>query len=352
MHSAEFKSDHVKARGITSHILISDKSCKETILFVHGNASDSRIWLDFASLFSEKYNLIIPDLRGYGKTWPAFVEATEGVAIWAKDIAAILKEIGESRVHVVGHSLGGMVAMSLAAFFTEIVTSLILLSPGSPYGYGGTKNREGIPVNEDFSGCGAGLAHPEFIKRIVLKDRSEQNPSTSPSAIIRRLYFGNGFKASEKQIEMLLDSMFAMKTGEGLFPGDVQKSELWPGFKPGKVGPTNAVSAKYNKNVVSALLKLNPHVRPPLLWIHGTADKLVSNQPASDAGMQGKLGLIPNWPGEEIYPPQPMLDQLDYFFNKYSINHSHCRKIILPNIGHTPFIESPEAVFNYVRDFI
>lgn len=352
MHSAQFRSLHVKARGITSHILISDKSCKETILFLHGNASDSRIWLEFASLFSEKYNLVIPDLRGYGKTEPAFVDATEGVATWAKDIAAILKEIGENRVHVIGHSLGGMVAMSLATLSHDSVASMILLSPGSPYGYGGTKGREGIPVNEDFSGCGAGLANSEFKKRIALKDRTEENPSTSPSAIIRRLYFGNGFKASEKQMEMLLDSMFAMKTGKGFYPGDVQKSELWPGFKPGKVGPTNAVSAKYNQNVAPALLNLNRHERPPLLWIHGTADKLVSNQPASDAGMQGKMGLIPDWPGEDIYPPQPMLDQLDYFFNKYSINHSHYSKIILPDIGHTPFIESPKAVFNYIRVFI
>lgn len=348
----EFKSDFIHVRGITCHVLSSDKAHSETILFLHGNASDSRIWKTFATLFSDNYNLIIPDLRGYGKTRPAYVDATEGVAIWAKDIAALLTKIGKKRVHVAGHSLGGMVAMSLGALFPELVTSLTLLSPGSPFGYGGTKDRYGNPVNEDFSGCGAGLAQQEFIMRIANKDLTEANPSTSPSVMIKRLYFGNGFKVTEKQLELLLNSMFTMKTGEGYYPGDMSRSDLWPGYKPGNYGPANAVSAKYNQSLVPSLLQLSLRERPPLLWIHGTADKLVSNQPASDAGMQGKLGLIPDWPGEDIYPPQPMFDQLNYFYSKYSLNHHHCRKIILPDIGHTPFIESPEAVFNYIRDFI
>ncbi|MDZ7681253.1 MAG: hypothetical protein U5J63_05930 [Fodinibius sp.] len=110
---------------------------------------------------------------------------------------------------------------------------------------------------------------------------------------------------------------------------------------PGEFGPVNAISPKYNRLVLDELLEVAD--KPPVLWIQGEDDNIISDQSFSDPGYQGKLELRKGWPGNKQYPPQPMITQIDYALQNYRLNGGAIHRVNLANCGHTPFIEKPEG---------
>jgi hypothetical protein len=82
-------------------------------------------------------------------------------------------------------------------------------------------------------------------------------------------------------------------------------SPNWPGVAPGSRGVNNALSPKYCD--LSGFAAIDP--KPPVLWIRGPDDQVVSDTSTFDFGHLGKLGVVPGWPGDGVYPPQPMLAQ-------------------------------------------
>jgi len=66
----------------------------------------------------------------------------------------------------------------------------------------------------------------------------------------------------------------------------------------------------------------------------------------------GKLGVIPGWPGEEIYPPQPMLGQTRHILEKYQSAGGTYSEIVIENTAHIPFVEKPEKFNRYLVDFL
>ncbi|MEJ5226023.1 MAG: alpha/beta hydrolase, partial [Anaerolineales bacterium] len=123
-------------------------------------------------------------------------------------------------------------------------------------------------------------------------------------------------------------------------PGDSVPSPNWPYMAPGRWGATNATSPKYAVSV-EKILAAQPKHR--VLWLRGSHDMVVSNSAASDPGFLGKLGMIPGWPGDEVFPPQPMLGQTRAVLEKYAAAGGSYQEVVIEDAGHLPFIEKPEA---------
>ncbi|MFO2551057.1 alpha/beta hydrolase [Alicyclobacillus cycloheptanicus] len=204
-----------------------------------------------------------------------------------------------------GWSMGGGIAMQYSILHPTNVSGLILISPLPPYGFGGTRDADGTPCWPDFAGSGGGTVNPEFIARIQQQDRSSDD-ANSPRNVMNQFYFLPPFRVSPDVEEMFVDSMLSTKIGDGFYPGGSIPSPNWPGTAPGLDGVANAMSPKYVN--LSGLAQVYPHF--PVLWIRGDADQIVSDQSIFDLGTLGKLGLVPGWPGEEVYPPQPMVTQM------------------------------------------
>ena len=94
------------------------------LLLIAGLASDSQSWLPALPALAARHRVILVDNRGCGRTAPQ--DAPNGIASMADDCAALLGHLGLARVDVVGHSMGGFVAQSLAARFPEQVDHLVL----------------------------------------------------------------------------------------------------------------------------------------------------------------------------------------------------------------------------------
>ena len=98
------------------------------LLFLHGIGDDSSTWLDLLASLSADFTVIAPDLLGHGSS--AKPRADYSVAVYACGMRDLLTTLDVDRVTVVGHSLGGGVAMQFAYQFPERCERLVLVGSG------------------------------------------------------------------------------------------------------------------------------------------------------------------------------------------------------------------------------
>jgi pimeloyl-ACP methyl ester carboxylesterase len=327
---------------ITTRVLSTGPEDGIPVLFLHGNASSATWWEENMLALPSAYRGIAPDLRGFGDADLAKkVDATRGPGDWADDAAALLDHLGIAKAHIVGCSLGGCVVWYMLREYPERFLTASLVDTGSPYGFGGTKDVQGTPCHEDFAGSGGGLSNPEFIKRLAAGDRG-MDSQFSPRAAMRTLVFKPPFIPERE--DDLLSSMLTIHLGERDNPGDFVRSPNWPYVAPGVWGSANALSPKYAGDV-TRLYAAEPKV--DVLWVRGSHDLAVGDAAASCPGTLGSMGLIPNWPGMEVYPPQPMLGQIRDVLDRYATAGGSYREAVVEGAGHAPFVEKPEE-FNAI----
>jgi len=98
----------------------------EPLLFLHGWAMDKTVWIHQQKYFSEKYNVIALDLRGYGCS--GWQMSDDLLSAMAGDVAGFLESRQLRKTCVIGWSLGGQVALKLALDRPELLKSLVLVS--------------------------------------------------------------------------------------------------------------------------------------------------------------------------------------------------------------------------------
>ncbi|HEV7977753.1 alpha/beta fold hydrolase [Amycolatopsis sp.] len=98
------------------------------VLFIHGIGDDSSTWLDVLASLAGDFTVIAPDLLGHGGS--AKPRADYSVAAYACGMRDLLATLEIERVSVVGHSLGGGVAMQFAYQFPELCERLVLVGSG------------------------------------------------------------------------------------------------------------------------------------------------------------------------------------------------------------------------------
>ena len=98
------------------------------ILLIHGIGDNSTTWSTVQSKLAQRFTVIAPDLLGHGQSDKP--RADYSVAAYANGMRDLLSVLDVERVTVVGHSLGGGVAMQFAYQFPQLVDRLILVGAG------------------------------------------------------------------------------------------------------------------------------------------------------------------------------------------------------------------------------
>ncbi|SCL65403.1 alpha/beta fold hydrolase [Micromonospora peucetia] len=330
----------VSANGITQAVRVAGPPDGVPVLLIHGNCSSAAFWEPLVRRLPATIRVVAPDLRGYGLSDTAPVDATRGLTDFADDVAALLDEPSlftpGTRPVVAGHSLGGGVAMRLLVDHPDRVGALLLAAPVSPYGYGGTRDLTGTPTTPDFAGTGGGTANRDFVERLAAGDRGADDP-TSPRAVLRATYVADPASLGDDE-ELLLDSLLSTATGDDNYPGTAAASANWPGTAPGRRGVLNALSPAYFR-IADELVAVA--AKPPITWIHGDADVIVSDTAMMDLAHLGSLGVLPGWPGAEACPAQPMVGQTRAVLERYAAAGGAYREVLLPGCGHSPHLERP-----------
>jgi pimeloyl-ACP methyl ester carboxylesterase len=105
-----------------------ERDGRPVLLLVHGLAGDGGTWDAVLPQLGEWAYAIAPDLPGHGSSEPAGGDCSiAAYAAWLRDV---LRVLGIERVTVVGHSLGGGIAMQLSYLFPDLVERLILVDAG------------------------------------------------------------------------------------------------------------------------------------------------------------------------------------------------------------------------------
>lgn len=102
------------------------------VVLIAGTASDSASWGPLVAPLAERFTVIRPDNRSTGRTRPA--DAPLSLDHWAEDALALIDHLGHGPAAVVGHSLGGMIGMRMAALAPGRVARLALLASAPVHG--------------------------------------------------------------------------------------------------------------------------------------------------------------------------------------------------------------------------
>lgn len=330
------RSQTVATSRLRTHYLESGPEDGIPVVLIHGNLATGRFYEPLMAAAPGQYRCIAPDMRGFGDTERVPIDATRGLRDWSDDTYALLRALNIDRApHLVGWSTGGA---AIAAYAQDRpVASLTFVDPVSPYGYGGAK-ADGTPCFPDWAGTGGGTGNPEFAQRIADGDRSADSP-LSPRNVMNSSYWASRHRESPEREDMLVDEVLKSVTGVDGYPGDSTPSENWPMMAPGTRGILNALSGKYCD--WSGIVNLAP--KPPILWTHGSDDIVVADGSPWEMGTLGKAGVVPGWPGDEVFPPQPMVSQIRAVLERYREAGGRVEMEMFDGSGHFPVADAADA---------
>jgi len=98
------------------------------LVILHGGPADRRDWSEEIGLLAHRWRVLIPDLRGHGRSsWPE--DRAYGYDRFVADAKSFIEAIGEP-VILIGHSWGGMAAIGVAGSYPELVRAVVLEDPG------------------------------------------------------------------------------------------------------------------------------------------------------------------------------------------------------------------------------
>lgn len=103
------------------------------VVLLHGFPDSSRLWRhQVPALAGAGYQVIVPDLRGYGHSGKPQAIEDYSLPVLAADVHAILGQQEIARAHVVGHDWGAALAWILGSLAPDSVDHLVTLSVGNP----------------------------------------------------------------------------------------------------------------------------------------------------------------------------------------------------------------------------
>jgi pimeloyl-ACP methyl ester carboxylesterase len=152
------------------------------VLLIHGIAGRSEQWIDTMSILAEGHTVVAPDLLGHGRS--AKPRGDYSLGAYASGLRDLLVALDLRKATVVGHSLGGGIALQFAYQFPERTGRLVLVSSG---GLG----REVHPLLR-----AATLPGSELVLPLISND-TVRSAGTTVSGLVGRLGFRAGSDIAE-----------------------------------------------------------------------------------------------------------------------------------------------------------
>jgi len=178
-----------------------------TAVLVHGLTEAGTTWPDLVVHWADDWHVLAPDLRGHGQS-PRFTQDELATApeVQLADIIAVLDAQPEPVV-LVGHSLGGLLALRAAIARPDRVWALVLEDPARPTG-GRTPDPGFVAQNEDF--LDAMADQPGEVARMLRTSswsRAEIDAWAACKPLVDREYIRRGLYLGDDAWEELFDAL-------------------------------------------------------------------------------------------------------------------------------------------------
>src|SRR5512137_1992969 len=109
-----------------TQLFFEDSGAGRPLLFIHGWAMSGRVWHFQAGAFAGNRRVIVPDLRGHGRSVSATAEPF-GMAGFAEDLAALCTGLELEGATLVGWSMGVQVVLEAFPLLRERIAALVLV---------------------------------------------------------------------------------------------------------------------------------------------------------------------------------------------------------------------------------
>lgn len=327
----EYEQEYITTSRLKIAYYRAGQEHEKKLLLIHGNLSSSVFFLPLLPVLSQHFDTVIPDLRCFGHSQALAVDATRGFKDFSDDLLSLVNALDWNTCNLLGWSLGGGVAMEFTKAHSHRVEKLALLAPCPPYGFGGVKNEEGELIHPLGLGSGAGSANKQLLMAIAAQGKDVL------SGLLHSFCFSPNFKLDSKLEDLLIDGLTSIELDDKMFPGDFYFTVHWPHVLAGDHGVLNTMSPKH----INLKLLLELEHKPDILWIRGADDVIVSDFSIFDFGHLGAMGMAPGWPGQKVFPSQPMIAQTRHFLNLYEKKGGHYLEAVVPG-GHACHLECQE----------
>src|ERR671935_1460043 len=119
-----FEERFAEAKGSRLRYFLGGSAEAPPIVLVHGLGGAAANWIELAPLLARRHRVLVPELPGHGLSTP--LPAVPNLGVFADRIGLLAEREGMLPAGVVGHSLGGVVALRLALRRPDDVSSLVL----------------------------------------------------------------------------------------------------------------------------------------------------------------------------------------------------------------------------------
>ncbi len=126
-----WKHEFIEAHGIRMHYVTAGKG--PLVILLHGFPQFWYSWRHQIPALAEQFQVVVPDLRGYGDTDRPVAVADYRSKLLAEDVVGLVHGLGQKRAHIVGHDWGGVAAWMTALQYPEVVDHLVVLNCPHPY---------------------------------------------------------------------------------------------------------------------------------------------------------------------------------------------------------------------------
>nr|WP_254553087.1 alpha/beta hydrolase [Kitasatospora sp. MMS16-BH015] len=266
-------------------------------LFVHGLGGSGDNWTELMAELADTVSGEAVDLPGFGWSEPP-LDGDHSLSGHVRAVIGYLEASGRGPVHLFGNSLGGAVAVRLAALRPDLVRSLTLISPALP---------ELPPQRTAWpTGLLAVPGVPALLQRAAASGSGAAGAAEVESATARLLDLVYGDAAA----------IPAEKRARAV--AEYRRRAALPHAMAALVGSARGIVSAYTQRGDQALWRQAAQVRVPVLLVYGLKDKLVSYRSARRA----------------------------------CAAFADARLLVLPESGHVAMMEHPVQVARAVRELV
>ncbi len=127
---AEYWFDSHDGLRLYSRVYAAAAAGSPVVLCLHGLMRNSRDFLELAARLAARHRLIVPDVRGRGFSARDPNYNNYQIPVYLEDLLRLLAGLGAARVSIIGTSMGGLMAMVLAAMHPQLVSRIVLNDVG------------------------------------------------------------------------------------------------------------------------------------------------------------------------------------------------------------------------------
>nr|WP_092530961.1 alpha/beta fold hydrolase [Amycolatopsis arida] len=257
--------------GVRLHVRRTPGADEATTVYVHGLGGSSTNWTDLAGLLAPWSGGVAVDLPGFGLSEPG-PDFDFSLDAHAETLAEFVAGLDAGPVHLVGNSMGGAVAVLLAARRPDLVRTLTLVSPAVP---------DLRPDPRRLSDPRMALAYLPVVGRRARRRLAAMGPRERAEQVIR-LCFANP------------DSFPPHRLDELAAEHGARAGLAWA--NPAMARSTVAILRTWCRRGGRSLWAVVPEVRAPTLVVWGTEDKVISVRRAARTARllpRGRLLVLP-----------------------------------------------------------